>query len=438
MFRVRALTIVVGVAVAVGSPHLVAAQSTCSLPVAAYLTDPTGAPLDGAIELEVRFYVDGGAEALPVECRSTSASLDGGWLRFLVDVCGPPEPDDCGVVALSSVFESSDAVWVGIRIGDDDEELSPRQLVGSVPYAIHAASADEARIASHAGTADVATSLDGFDPSDYAAVASLSAVATTGAFADLTDVPVGLSDGDDDTLAVLTCADSQPAIFDAGVGGWVCGEAGSLWGLVCADGQGLIYNEEEGAFNCLNIYDKDNDTTPVWEDCDDNDPVLNGLNIDGDQSSSCDGDCNDTDETINPENTELCGTEVDENCDGIMEEATSCLSIYYGADQAIYMMEAEVLPEGDAATWYQEICEAAGLHPVSCDHEVWTPGYDASAFGAVPLNAGHYGCNVSGGIRSLTGWTDILTFHQPYGDDQGVCQNGCSIDGDPVFPICTP
>ncbi len=134
----------------------------------------------------------------------------------------------------------------------------------------------------------------------------------------------------------------------------------------------------------------------------------------------------------------MCGTEVDENCDGIMEEATFCLSIYQGGDQTIYMMNEETLPEGDAATWYQEICEAAGLHPVSCDPEVWTAGYDASAYGAVPLNAEHYGCNVSTGVSSLTGWTDILTFHQPFGDDQGVCQNGCSIDGDPVFPICTP
>ena len=117
MFRVIALTIVVGVAVAVGPPNLVAAQSTCSLPVAAYLTDSTGAPLDGMIELEVRFYVDGGADALPVECRSTSASLDGGWLRFLVDVCSPPEPDDCGVVTLSSVFESSDATLSDSREG---------------------------------------------------------------------------------------------------------------------------------------------------------------------------------------------------------------------------------------------------------------------------------------------------------------------------------
>ncbi len=158
------------------------------------------------------------------------------------------------------MFESSDAVWVGIRIGDDGEELSPRQLIGSVPYAIHATSADEARSASHAGTADVAASLEGFNPSDYAAVASLSAVATTGAFADLTDVPVGLSDGDDDTLGVLICADSQLAVFDAGVGGWVCGEG--------------LFTDLEGVPEGL--LDGDDDTL-AWLDCGvDQVPVFDG------------------------------------------------------------------------------------------------------------------------------------------------------------------
>jgi hypothetical protein len=57
--------------------------------------------------------------------------LDVGWLRFLVDACDPPEPDECGVVALSSLFELSDAVWVGIRVGDDEDELAPRQLPGA-------------------------------------------------------------------------------------------------------------------------------------------------------------------------------------------------------------------------------------------------------------------------------------------------------------------
>jgi hypothetical protein len=422
MFRANSLMSVVGVAVVVGASNLAAAQSRCSLPVVAYLTDPTGAPLDGVVDADFRFYVDEGADALPAECRSASAAVDGGWLRILIDVCSPPEPGDCGVVSLNSVFESSDAVWVGIRIGHDADELSPRQLVGAVPYAVHAASA---------------ASLEGFDPADYATIVSQSAVATTGGFADLVDVPDGLSDGDDDTLGVLVCADGESPVFDAGVAGWVCGETGAFSGLDCADGDLPVYDEEEGAFRCLDFFDKDGDTTLVWDDCDDDDPLLNHLNVDGDQSSSCDGDCNDDDPSINPENIEICGNDVDENCDGIVGGDGECFETYTGGGQTVYRLGPMTLPAGDAASWYQAICESAGLRPVSCDPGVWSPGYDASDFNAVVLNAGHYDCNVSSGISALTAWTDILTFHRPYSDAQGVCQNGCTIDGNPVHPICT-
>ena len=181
MSPAKALMTAAGVAVAVAASVPAAAQSTCSLPVAAYLTDTAGAPLAGELDVELRFYVEEGPDALPVECRSTSTSVDDGWLRFLLDACDRPAPGDCGVVSLDSLFASSDAVWVGFRIGDSDSELSPRQLVGAVPYAVHAASADEATTAGHADTAsradtaghadtaDVATALEGFDPADYEA-----------------------------------------------------------------------------------------------------------------------------------------------------------------------------------------------------------------------------------------------------------------------------
>lgn len=378
MLRAIPFTIVLASAAVVGFPTLACAQSACSLPVAAYLTDVSGAPLEGTVDIEMRFYTDDADDALPAECRSGSATLDGGWLRFLVDACSPPEPGDCGVVPLNGVFEASDAVWVGVSV-DGSDELVPRQLVGAVPYAVHATTAEEARVARHALTADVAMALEGFDPTDVVAVAG-----------------------------------------------------------TCANGEALFWDEDADAFTCLNVYDKDGDTTLVWEDCDDNDPVLNHVNVDGDQSSSCDGDCNDFDAAINPANTELCGTGIDENCDDVIETADFCLSVYHGGGQTVYMMAAETLPAGDAARWYQGICEAAGLRPVSCDPTVWSPGYDASDFNAVVLDADHYGCNVSSGIRGRTGWNDILTFHQPYRDAQGVCQNGCTIDGDPVHPICTP
>ena len=47
----------------------VSATALCELPVTAYLTDDAGAPLDGFIDVELRFYLEPMGEA-PAECRS--------------------------------------------------------------------------------------------------------------------------------------------------------------------------------------------------------------------------------------------------------------------------------------------------------------------------------------------------------------------------------
>jgi hypothetical protein len=139
MLRNPVVALALSVFFTLALPAEAAAQSTCTLPVSAYLTDGAGSPLDGAIDVELRFYDDGAPDALPIECRSTPATLESGWLRLLVDACGAPEPGDCGVVPLTSLLGSSESLWVGIRV--DDDELTPRQLVGAVPYAVHAADA---------------------------------------------------------------------------------------------------------------------------------------------------------------------------------------------------------------------------------------------------------------------------------------------------------
>lgn len=56
----------------------------------------------------------------------------------------------------------------------------------------------------------------------YALLVDIAPVGLTGRFGDLVDVPAGLADGDDDTLAMLVCSDGQVAV--AFGGGWVCGE----------------------------------------------------------------------------------------------------------------------------------------------------------------------------------------------------------------------
>ena len=166
MVCIRTLSLLLAIGFASVVPRLVAAQSTCTLPVAAYLTDGVGEPLSGDVDVELRFYTDDGPDALPIECRSTTATLDGGWLRLLIDACEPPEPGDCGLVSLQSVFDASDGVWVGFRVDDDVDELGPRLLIGAVPYAIRAG---------HADTADDAATLDGRSADDFASADELAA-----------------------------------------------------------------------------------------------------------------------------------------------------------------------------------------------------------------------------------------------------------------------
>jgi len=55
----------------------------------------------------------------------------------------------------------------------------------------------------------------------------------------------------------------------------------------------------------------------------------------------------------------------------------------------------------------------------------------------VPPNRHHYGCNVSTGIMGLTHWRNIITYQTPCCDQQGVCENGCGLSGQDIFPICT-
>ena len=108
--------------------------------------------------------------------------------------------------------------------------------------------------------------------------------------------------------------------------------------------------------------------------------------------------------------------------------------------QTVYRLEYRPLPAGDARAWYRDACLANGLAPVSCDYFNWGGAggnYDATAWGAVILEKTYWSCNVSSGVMSKTGWSNVLTFHVPNGDSQGVCQNGCTITGAQVAPICT-
>ena len=133
------------------------AQSLCSLPVSAYLTDATGAPLDGAIDVELEFYVDPAPGSSPSECRSfVAVPVDAGWLRVDVDACSAPDPSDCGTMPLSELLRAASGLWVAVVV--DETELGSRIPVGAVPYAVEASNA---------------ASLQGLEPDAFEAAGSI-------------------------------------------------------------------------------------------------------------------------------------------------------------------------------------------------------------------------------------------------------------------------
>ena len=121
-------------------PNRAMAQTPCSLPVSAFLTDSEGEPLHGSIDVELQFFVDPADGASPSECRSyASVGVDRGWLRVDVDACAEPVPDGCGAVPVANILRSAPGLWVGVLV--DGVEIGPRIAVGAVPYAVEASNA---------------------------------------------------------------------------------------------------------------------------------------------------------------------------------------------------------------------------------------------------------------------------------------------------------
>ena len=202
-------------------------QAPCVIPFQSYVTDTDGVPRDAPIDIQVTFYdgSDGGAAA--IDCRSFSGvEVDDGWLNLSIDACNLPAPDGsgCGVMTVTQILEAGatlDAqVFMGLRLEDDLFDAGPRTPVGAVPYAVYASTA---------------ASVDGFNPDDYVTSASLSDLAGSGHWLDILGVPDGLDDGDQDTLGALICAGGEVPVFDAGVGGWVCGAGGGGGGVIVVE-----------------------------------------------------------------------------------------------------------------------------------------------------------------------------------------------------------
>jgi hypothetical protein len=132
------------------------------------LLDAADDPVDGVLSITFSLYDEAvGGTALWSE--SQSVVVDDGLLAVQLDV--------------SPTLFDGQALWLGIQVAGDAQELLPRQPLLPVPYAFYAFS---------------------------------------GPWSGLTDVPSGLDDGDDDVLGALSCSSGEIAEWDGS--SWVCGD----------------------------------------------------------------------------------------------------------------------------------------------------------------------------------------------------------------------
>ena len=236
--RLRILPVLAALSLA---PVAAVAQAPCQMPIQSFLTAVDGTPRDTPIDIEITFFDGPGGDAAAIDCRTfTDVEVDDGWVNLSLDSCSLPEPDGsgCGIMTIAEILDAGRAigseVWVAFRLEDDVFDAGPRTRIGAVPYAVHAANATLAATATNALSADVAATVEGFDPADYTPTESLSTVATTGSFSDLADV------GGLDTLGALICEEGQVPVWNEGIGGWICGAGG---GGASFDGDALVVGE---------------------------------------------------------------------------------------------------------------------------------------------------------------------------------------------------
>lgn len=181
-----------------------------------------------------------------------------------------------------------------IADGDNDTQLSESQVEGFITNS----AIDLASSSSVAGS-PILTESSTLSP----------------AWSNIQNRPSGLDDGDDDSLADLSCADGQSVVYDAGSSSWTCAIlADTLSATTCGDGEILSFNQSSGTWDCTSfnsLIDQDSDGVLAWNDCNDNDPnvVSNRLyDLDCDGILSVD-DCDDSD----PTSTSISA---DGDCDG--------------------------------------------------------------------------------------------------------------------------
>ena len=163
-----------------GAAALHAATGDATSPVPRSLTqqgrilDSTGSPVTGTVAVVFTLYGDATASASKLWTETQNLTLDDGYFSTQL-----------GAAAANAfptgAFDGS-VRFLGITVGSDPE-MSPRQAITSVPYALFAGAADSAAhaatadSAAHAATADTATSATHASTADSATSAGHASAA---------------------------------------------------------------------------------------------------------------------------------------------------------------------------------------------------------------------------------------------------------------------
>ncbi len=108
-------------------------------------------------------------------------------------------------------------------------------------------------------------------------------------------------DGDGFMVCENDCDDSDPAVHHGAAD-------------VC---DAHLDNDCDGVTDPLESDDDQDGATECGGDCDDADVGLNVQDVDGDGWTTCEGDCDDGEPDANPDEEEVCGDGIDNDCDGV-------------------------------------------------------------------------------------------------------------------------
>lgn len=202
--------------VLIGMPGWAAAQAPPQMPVQGFLTDAAGVPVDGDEAITFRLF-DADVDGTMLFEETQSVMVEEGYFTAYLG--------DTASLDLA-IFRDTSPTYIEVVIGGT--ALAPRIQLATVPYAAYAA---------HAGTA---ASLDGMAASDFAGSSHGHA------FSELSGVPAGLADGDDDTT------------YSAGAGLALTGTTFSLDGSslqsrvsgTCAAGSSIRAIAADGTVTC--------------------------------------------------------------------------------------------------------------------------------------------------------------------------------------------